>query len=68
MNALILFSYSKTEKLNKIILSSHKCTLEKCKRSVRKLHNITLVGKKSTCIEKFSTSMKEGLRRTMKKT
>jgi len=30
----------------KCILSFHKCTLEQCKRSIRKVSNINLVGRK----------------------
>lgn len=41
---------------------------EKCKRSVRKLSNIILVGRKEIPVgKKSSTPMEEGLRSTTKK-
>lgn len=57
---LIFFSYSKTDRLNEMFLSSHKCAFEKYKISVRKLSNITLVGRKKISVWKDLSTVKKG--------
>lgn len=37
----------------KCILSFHKCTLEQCKRSIRKVSNIILVGRKEVYLYEY---------------